>query len=402
MMIENPYVISEPMRAKISRVQGYALIIGAICMVLTLAQWLLNPVQFYRSWMIGFMYAFGAGLGALACLMLQYMTGGGWGMLVRRQLEAGSRTIPYLTILFIPICFALFTHSQFYEWLDPAKIKADAVIREKSAYLNPTWWLIRTAAIFIIWNVYQFILNRLSGEEERTGDIRISKRLMGFSGIGLVIYALTLTSAAVDWIMSMNVHWFSTIYGLILLATEGLTIISTVIITTTLLMREPPMVEVVKKRHLHDLGKLLFMFTLFWTYVSFSQLVIMWSGNLPEEVSWYIARMNGGWGLIAVLLVFFQWMFPFLILLSQDIKRNPKTVRFMAIWILTIRAIDVIWQVEPNFHPQSLFISWSDITAILGFAGVWIFLYLNELKKRPLLAVNAADFVRYLEYVPAK
>jgi hypothetical protein len=399
MAAANPFVIPATLRADLSRGQNIAFGIGGVFLLLTVVQLFIAPGQFFRSWMIGFMYAFGAALGSLALLMLQYMTGGGWGMLVRRQLEAGSRTLPYMTVLFIPLLFGL---PHLYEWTDAVKVQASQLLREKSAYLNVTWWIIRAAIVFAIWNIYSFTLNRLSAREEQTGDISISKRLMGWSGVGLLIYVLTLTSAAVDWLMSMNATWFSTIFGLILLATQGLTIVSTVIVTTTLLMREPPLDGIVTKRHLHDLGKLLFMFTLFWTYVSFSQLLIIWSGNLPKEITWYVDRMNGSWGFVATLLLFFQWMLPFLILLSQDIKKNPKTIRFMAIWIIVIRLIDMIWLVEPNFHPQSFWISWSDITAPLGFGGIWVGIYLMQLKQRPLLAANAPDFKRYLEYVPAK
>jgi hypothetical protein len=349
--------------------------------------------------MIGFLFAFGLGLGSMACLMLQYMTGGGWGMLVRRQLEAGTRALPYLLVLFIPIWFGL---SSLYQWMDPHVMQSTPELRDKSKYLNPTWWSIRTVAIFAVWIIYALKLNSLSKQEEETGDLQVSKRLMGWSGIGLVLYALTLTSAGVDWLMSMNVTWYSTIFGLILLGTQGLAVVSLVIITTTLLMRQPPLSGVVTKKHLHDLGKLLFMFTLFWTYVSFGQLIIIWAGNLPDEITWYMARMNGGWGWVASFLMFFQWMLPFLILLSQDVKKNPKTIRFMACWILVVRMVDMIWLVEPNYHAAQFFVSWSDITAIFGLGGIFIGLYLWQLKKRPLIAINAPDRQRYLEYVPAK
>lgn len=399
MAATNPYVIQTPLREDLSKWQNIALGIGVVFLLLTVIQFFISQDQFFRSWMIGFLFALGAGLGSLALLMLQYMTGGGWGMLVRRQLEAGSRTLPYLTILFLPILFGL---SHLYEWTDLAKVSHNAVLKEKSGYLNVTWWVVRAIVVFAIWNIYSFVLNRLSAREEATGDLAVSKRLMGWSAIGLLIYVLTLSSAAVDWIMSMNATWFSTIFGLILLATQGLTIVSTVIITTTLLMRKPPLDAIVTKRHLHDLGKLLFMFTLFWTYVSFSQLLIIWAGNLPEEITWYVDRMNGGWGFVATLLLFFQWMLPFLILLSQDVKKNPKTIRFMAIWIIVIRLVDMIWLIEPNFHSQHIFVSWSDVTAPLGFGALWVGIYLQQLKRRPLLAANAPDFKRYLEYVPAK
>lgn len=393
MTAENPFVIQPPLRARISRVQSLALIIGVVFTALTLIEAVINPTQFFRSWMIGFLFPFALGIGSLACLMLQYMSGGAWGMVIRRQLEAGSRTIPFVTLVFIPIFFGL--HG-LYEWADAAKVQADPVIREKSAYLNIPWWAIRTIIVFAIWNVYAFVLNRLSRREEETGSMIASRNLMGWSSIGLVIYVFSLTSAGVDWIMSMNVHWFSTIYGLILLGGQGLTVISLAIITTTLLMRDQPLAGVITKKHLHDLGKLLFMFTLFWTYVSFSQLVIIWSGNLPEEITWYVDRMNGGWGYIGAILLFLQWMLPFLILLSQQIKRNPRTIRIMAIWVLLVRLADTIWLVEPNFHSQHLYINWSDITAPIGLVGLWTAIYLWQLKQRALIPVNAPDLGKAL------
>ena len=369
--------------------------IGVIFTGLTVAEYFIDRTQFFRSWTVGFLYPFAAGLGALAILMLQYMSGGAWGMIIRRQMEAGARTLPLLTVLFVPILFG--TH-ELYNWADPAKVHASTVLTNKSGYLNLTWWLIRTAIVFVVWNIYSFVLNRLSAEEEKSGSFKASKSLMAWSSIGLVIYVLSLTSAGVDWLMSMNDEWFSTIYGFILLGGEGLTIVSVAIITTTLLMRESPMANIVTKKHLHDLGKLLFMFTLFWTYVSFSQLLIIWAGNLPEETSWYLDRMNGGWQYMAAFLLFFQWMLPFLILLSQDIKKNPVTARTMAIWILVVRLVDQIWLVEPNFHKAAFHVVWSDVTAPIGLGGVWAAYYLYQLKKRPLIPVNAPDLERALAH----
>ena len=394
---DNPFVITTPLRGQIARIQSLALIVGVIFTLLTIIEFFINPVQFYRSWMIGFLYTFALGLGSLACLMLQYMSGGAWGMVIRRQLEAGSRTIPLVTLLFLPILIGVWAGSHgLYEWTDQAKVQADPVIRDKSAYMNVLWWTIRAVIVFAIWNVYTFMLNRLSREEELTGSTAASRRLMAWSSIGLVIYVFTLTSAGLDWIMSMNIHWFSTIYGLILLGGQGLTVISLAIVTTTYLMRAQPMAGVITKKHLHDLGKLLFMFTLFWTYVSFSQLVIIWSGNLPEEITWYVDRMNGGWQYIGAILLFLQWMLPFLILLSQEIKKNPKTIRFMAFWVLAVRLADTIWLVEPNFHSQHLYINWSDFTAPIGLVGLWVAVYLWQLQQRALIPVNAPDLGRAL------
>ncbi len=394
-MADNPFVITPTVRTQLTRVQSIALLVGAIFTILTLIQLVVSPTQFFRSWSAGFIIPFALGLGSLAVLMLQYMSGGAWGMVTRRQLEAGARTMPLVFLFFIPLFFGM---PRLYEWADKAKLDTDKLIRDKSAYLNPTWWSIRAIVVFAIWMTLAFVLTRLSQQEEETGSLAVSKRLTTWSAGGLVLYVFTLTSATTDWWMSMNDHWFSTIFALIFLGGQGLTVVSLALITTTLLMREQPMAGIVTKRHLHDLGNLLFMFTLFWTYVSFSQLVIIWSGNLPSEITWYIDRMNGGWGWIGMIMIFLQWMLPFLILLSQKIKRNPNSVRTMAIWVLVIRMIDAIYMVEPNYHGQHFFISWSDITALLGMTGLWVWYYVNELKKRPLIPYNAPDLGKALTH----
>ena len=397
-MAENPFAITPSLRAGITRVQNIALIVGVIFTALTLIQAFIDPTQFFRSWMIGFLLPFGLGVGGLAVLMLQYMTGGAWGLVARRQFEAASRTIPLVTLFFIPLFFGI---SHLYDWAKPEIVQHDHILQEKSGYLNPTWWIIRAIVIFALFNLFSFILNRFSAREE-AGDVAVSRRMMGWSSIGTIVYVFALTFAGTDWLMSMDPKWFSTIYGLILLGGQGLTIFSAVIFCTTFLMNEEPMQSVVTKRHLHDLSKFLFMFTLFWTYVSFSQLVIIWAGNLPEEITWYINRMNGSWIYVGAILLFLQWMLPFLILLSQDIKRSPKKIRIMCVWILLVRFVDTVWLVEPNYHKEHFFMHWADVTAALGLVGLWTFYFLLQLKKRALIPIHAPDLERGLVYGPAR
>jgi hypothetical protein len=400
-MAENPYAISPTLRGGTSRAQTIALVVGLIATALTLIQLFINAEEFYHSWMVGFLYPFALGIGGLAALMLQYMTGGAWGMVARRQFEAASRTIWFVAVLFIPIWFGM-TQGHLYQWSHSDILAHDSVLREKSGYMNATWWTIRAILVFAIFFFWQWKLNSLSAQEEKNGDLNVSRKLMGWSSIGTVIYALALTCAGTDWIMSMDPKWFSTIFGLILLGGQGLAIFSFVILVTTFLMGEEPMKSIVTKRHLHDLGKFLFMFTLFWTYVSFSQLVIIWAGNLPEEITWYVNRMDGTWIVIGGVLLFMQWMLPFLLLLSQEVKRNIKKIRRMAIYLLVLRFADVVWLVEPNYHPKHLYISWSDVTAVIGLTGIWLFFFLAELKKRALIPVNAPDLERGLVYGPAR
>jgi len=396
MMIENQYTLAPSVGVDLRRFQRIALIIGIAGVVaLVLGFFTTTAQQFLRSYLVGFLFWNGMALGCFGLVMIQYMTGGAWGMMIRRTLEAGTRTWMLCALLVLPILFGV--HS-LYSWAQPNIIAHDKVIQDKQFYLNVPFFWIRAVLYYVIWGTIITLLNRWSLEQDRTGDLRIAKKLETLSGPGIVIYAFTMTFAATDWIMSLTPHWFSTIYGLLLCVGQTLSAMALMIAVLVFLARFQPLASIITKRHLHDLGKLLLAFTMLWAYLSFSQLILIWSGNLPEEITWYIDRLNGGWQYVGAILLIFHFGFPFLLLLSQALKKNPNTIQTIAIYVIVVRIIDIFWLVEPNFSGSHFQLHWLDIAAPIAIGGLWLAYFFRNLMERPILPVNAPDLEKALTH----
>ena len=396
MMIENQYTLAPSVGVDLRRFQRIALIIGIAGVVaLVLGIFTTTAQQFLRSYLVGFLFWNGMALGCFGLVMIQYMTGGAWGMMIRRTLEAGTRTWMLCALLVLPILFGV--HS-LYSWAQPNIIAHDKVIQDKQFYLNVPFFWIRAVLYYVIWGTIITLLNRWSLEQDRTGDLRIAKKLETLSGPGIVIYAFTMTFAATDWIMSLTPHWFSTIYGLLLCVGQTLSAMALMIAVLVFLARFQPLASIITKRHLHDLGKLLLAFTMLWAYLSFSQLILIWSGNLPEEITWYIDRLNGGWQYVGAILLIFHFGFPFLLLLSQALKKNPNTIQTIAIYVIVVRIIDIFWLVEPNFSGSHFQLHWLDIAAPIAIGGLWLAYFFRNLMERPILPVNAPDLEKALTH----
>ncbi|HVN03057.1 MAG TPA: hypothetical protein VMT86_01500 [Bryobacteraceae bacterium] len=370
------------------------LLAGIVALALCAVGGFFNADQFYRSYIWCYMFFIGVPLGATALLMLQYLTGGAWGVVIRRQCEAASRTLPLLVILFIPIVFGI---PHLYEWSHADIVARDAVLRHKSAYLNVPFFLIRAAVYFIGWNLIAHLLYKWSGEQDR-GDQRAASRLGALSGPGLVFYGFSVTFMSIDWALSITPHWFSTIYGLLFIAGEGLSAVAFLICLLVIFSSRPPLSDVLTPRHLHDVGKLLLAFVMVWAYFSFSQLVVIWSGNLPEEIPWYLSRFTGGWQYIGVGLVLLHFALPFALLLSRDLKRNFNLLRSVAIMVLVMRFVDLYWVVAPDFHKAHFTISWMDFLLPIGLGGIWLATFLWQLERRPLIPLGDPHLEEALEH----
>ena len=395
MMVENQYTLAPAVTLDLRRFQRIAAIFGIIGVIaLLIGFFTTTPQQFLRSYLVGFLFWNGMALGCFGLVMIQYMTGGAWGMVIRRALEAGTRTWMLCALLVLPILFGV---HQLYSWAQPAAIH-DQVIQNKAFYLNVPFFLIRAVLYYVIWGTIITLLNRWSLEQDRTGDILMAKKLETLSGAGIVIYAFTMTFAATDWIMSLTPHWYSTIYGLLLCVGQTLSAMALIVATLVFLAQFKPLSAIITKRHLHDLGKLLLALTMLWAYLSFSQLILIWSGNLPEEITWYIDRLNGGWQYVGAILLLFHFGFPFLMLLSQALKKNPKTIQRIAIFIIVIRIIDVFWLVEPNFSGSHFQIHWLDVVAPIGIGGLWLAYFFHNLMERPIIPLNAPDLEKALNH----
>ena len=370
------------------------LIIGLVALVLFAIGGFMNPGQFFRSYIWCYMFFVGVPLGCTALLMLQYLSGGAWGVIIRRPCEAAARTMPLVLILFIPIVIGI---PHLYQWSHADLVARDPVLLHKQPYLNLPFFLIRAAFYFVGWNFIGYLLYKWSGDQDR-GDTRATRRLAALAGPGLIFYGFSVTFMAIDWILSIDPHWFSTIFGLLLIAGEGLAAVAFLICLLVILSNREPMSEVLTHRHMHDIGKFLLVFVMVWAYFSFSQLLVIWSGNLPEEIPWYINRFAGGWQYIGVALVLLHFGLPFALLLSRDLKRNFKLLRAVAVTVIVMRFVDLYWVIAPNFRKEQFGLSWMDLVAPVGLGGVWLATFLWQLEKRPLLPLGDPHLEEALEH----
>jgi hypothetical protein len=366
------------------RLQRRALVIGAAGVVLCGVGVLLNPTQFFRSYLLAYLFWLGISLGSLAVLMVHHLVGGAWGAVIRRILESGTRTLPLLAFLFVPLLFGL---PEVYIWARPEAVMADEMLQRKSVYLNIPFFILRSALYFMLWLVVSSALNSWSRAQDQAGPDPSERRMRLLSGPGLVLYVLTVTFAAVDWMMSLEPHWFSTIYGILVIVGQLLATVAFATAVAALLVHTPPLSQVISPAHFHDLGNLLLAFVMLWAYMAFSQFLIIWSANLPEEVTWYLRRMRGGWQWVGWALILFYFALPFLLLLSRGIKQRAQLLAWVATAILVMHLVDLVWLVVPAFQPGGVFIHWMDAAALMGIGGLWLVVFVWQLRRRPLLPV---------------
>lgn len=381
--------------AELNRFRPLALGIGGIGTIIILAAALLVPGYrelALRAWLLGFIFWGGIGIGSIGVLQLQYMTGGAWGVVMRRILEASTRTLPILFLLFLPILLGV---TQIYAWTHPGN---DKVILDKQPYLTVGWWIFRSVFYFIFWYLMAYFLNKWSREQDETTDFDASMKLLAdagkFSGPSTVFFVLIVTFATIDWVLSLDPHWFSTMWGLLFVAGWGLSCFSFSVVVLAWLSDKAPMNRVLGKRHFHDIGKLMLAFTMLWAYLNFSQYLIIWSGNIAEETKWYVPRIQGAWGFIGLALIILHFAFPFMVLLSRDIKRNAKWLASLAIFILVMRVVDAYYLIGPSpmieSHAQEVgfHLNWMDFVAPIAIGGIWLWWFFGELMKRPLVPIN--------------
>ncbi len=381
-----------PVPAQIGRLQQMALVAGAVGTLACAAGGFANPGQFFRSYLFGFLFWTGVGLGCLSLSMIHHLSGGAWGLLIRRILEAGARTLPYAALAFIPVAVGV---KQIYVWASPAHDEAmREMLAKKEAYLNVPFFIGRAAFYFLAWSLLAHFLSKWSLEQESGGDKeRLARRMRGVAGGGLLVMGLTITFASVDWAMSLEPHWFSTIYGVLFMVGQALSAMALVIALLSVIGTEQPLAGVISSRTVHDLGKLMFAFVMLWAYVNLSQFLIIWSGNLPEEIPWYIHRLSGGWQWMALVLVVFHFVLPFMLLLSRDLKRNGRALGLLAAGIFLVRLVDLYWLVGPELHGHGGFaVHWMDVAAAVGLGGLWLTVFAGQLKGRSLLATGDPEF----------
>jgi len=383
-----------------------ALMVGAVGLVLSALGFAVAREQFFRAYLIGYLFWLGVPLGSMGLMMVHHLSGGAWGVVIRRIFEASSRTLPLLALFFVPIVFGL--HS-LYPWTDEALVAHDHVLQGKSVYLNTPFFIARAVFYFASWIGLSTLLSKWSLDQDN-GDRDAARKMQLLSGGGLVLYGMTITFAAVDWVMSLDPHWFSTMMGFLFMAGQGLIGLAFVVIVAAALAKRAPMDHVFKAVHFHDLGKLMLAFVMLWAYLNFSQFLIIYSGNLAEEVPYYMWRLQGGWQYFALLLVALHYALPFSMLLSRDLKRNSNRLIAVAVLVIAVRLFDYIFFVSPEFSTAganlhaghdgdvfpSLFVHWLDLAVPVGMGGIWVAFFLRQLASRPLLPLQEPDLARAL------
>lgn len=378
----------------VARFQQLALIVGAVFTVLFAIGFFMDREQFFHSYLFAFSFWAGISVGSLALLMLQHLTGGGWGLVIRRVLEAATRTLPLMLILFVPIVLGA---RRIYSWTNGQVLAEHPVLSEKAKYLNLSFFTVRAAVYFAIWLALAFFLNRWSLMQDKTADRQFTKRMQLLSGPGMVLFVFTVTFASIDWFMSLDPEWSSTIYGFVFVASWSLSALAFVVAVMAALAKHEPMNNVVGQSHFHDLGKLLLALVMLWTYFAFSQFLIIWSGNLPEEITWYLSRTRGTWGVIALAVVILHFAFPFLFLLSRSFKRNAGKLVIVAVLILVMRLVDLFWTLAPSFADGQFHLNWMDLIAPIGMGGLWLATFAWALRQRPLIPINDPLYETVLE-----
>jgi hypothetical protein len=370
----------------VGRLQRNALVAGGIGLLLCIVGAMKAPQVFFPSYLMGYMLVLGLALGSLGLLMLQHLTGGQWGIVIRRPLESATRTLPLLAILFLPIVFGM--KYLYGAWLDPERVHEEPLSGLQQGYLTSHGFYIRAVIYFAVWIGLMLIFNSWSRQQDvNQADRSLRRRFKMFAGPGIILYVFATTFAAIDWVMSITPHWASTIYGFLFVAGQLISSMSLMIAVVVLLSRTAPMAGLIQKRHLHALGKLLFAFVMLWAYFDFSQLLIIWSGNQPEEITFYRARLYGGWGAVAVIVLVFHFFVPFFLLLSSDLKRNARLLPKVAIWLIFMRLVDLFWMTRPEFTARA-WPTWIDVVVPLGLIGLWVGFFAFNLKQLPLLPLG--------------
>jgi hypothetical protein len=356
---------------------------GVLGLLLTLTGGIDPHRQFFLSYLVAYNYWLGVALGCLVFLMLQYITGGAWGLLLRRVLEGAAGTLPLFAVLFLPVLYTLPSASKYAQW---SPMRTSDELHFKAVWGSATFVLVRAVIYFACWIGMAWMFRCWSKPQDEESDRRILERCKAGSAPGIVVYALTVTFASIDWVMSLEPDWYSTIYPVMFAVGQLLTGFAFALTVLLLLADRPPFSWALRPRHLRGLGSLLLCFVIFWAYMSFSQFLLIWVGNLPEEIRWYLRRSREGWQYVVIVIVVCHFGLPFLLLLLRDVKEHRRRLLAVAVGLLAMRFLDMFWWVEPAFNHERQYLFWLlDVAAWVGVGGLYIWWFLRLLTRRPLL-----------------
>jgi hypothetical protein len=373
------------MNIRLGRVQRTALIVGGVGLLLVIVGAVIDLDQVFQSYLFTYLFWLGISLGCLVWLLIHGMTGGRWGDAIHPLLEASALLVGLMALLFIPLLFGL---DRLYLWAQPDIVAHDALLQHKQPYLNIPFFIGRAILYFVVWVGTIMLLNRWWRSLMQQPTLALAEKLRRFSGIGLALYGLTITFGAVDWLMSLDPHWFSTIFGVLIAAGQVSAALAFMIAVIAIVGQIYPYSQMITEQHIGDLGALLLTTVIFWTYIAFVQFFIIWSGNLPEDVVWYLDRLEGGWNWVAVAILFFHAIIPFVLLLSADLRRNRRRLAVVALIVLAADLVNLWWLVAPTFSAEHFTIHWLDVVMPIFLGGVWIAAYVWRLRRQAVTFVE--------------
>jgi hypothetical protein len=383
---------NEHLASQFNKLQQRSMIAGVAGIILLAVGALMARADFFQSYLYGYLIWMWLTLGCLGVLLLHHLVSGSWGHIIQRYVEAGAKNLPLMLVLFLPILLGMNT---LYPWLHPHETIDHAYIHaveKKLGYLNVPFFMLRQGIFFALWIAFALWLTKKSQEQDKTGNVLLTRSMKIFSGPATVLFVLTATFASVDWMMSLEPEWYSTMYGIGRIVGALLTTIAFCILLVRFFGDHEPLKRIITTRHVHHLGNLMFAFTIVWAYIAFSEFLIIWSGNLPEDNMWHLRRMGTEWNAFAVILILGHFLVPFLFLLSRQMKRHIEPLARLAVGILVMRLIDMYWLVFPAFNNHEFKFHWLSIIAPIAIGGIWLWMFFYQLKKQPLLPLNDPRF----------
>ena len=369
--------------------------VALISWIAAAAGFFLDPNRFFQSYLVGFLFTVFIPLGAMFFVMIQYLTGSAWSVPMRRIAENIMMTIPVGFLLFLPILLGV---HNLYEWSHAEVVAKDAILRSKSSWLNPTWFAYRGVIFFLLWTLWAWRIYKNSTQQDKTKSLSHMHTISRWSAPGLLVLVLSVTLASFDWSMSLDPHWYSTIFGLYCFAGGTRIFMATWFLICRWFREKGVLANTINLEHYHDLGKWQFALTIFWAYIAFSQYLLIWYANIPEETIWYLHRFEGSWGPLSFAILFGHFIIPFLVLCFRSVKRNLKLLTIVSVWIMVFQFIDFYWQVMPTFHKQGIALHWLDLACLAAPLSAMALAFWARLKAHALLPVGDPRFEQGLQF----
>lgn len=373
-------MISSDIKTHSPKWQTGGLLLGAVAFTASGIGAIFNPQQFFISYLAGYLFWIGLPLGCLGLLMIHHLTGGEWGWPLRGVHESAGSTLPLMALLFIPVCFGI---KYLYAWSDPPLLAHNQLAMHRSGYMNTSGFILRALIFFALWSPVAHLFRKGMCLPTTSANPELATRLRTLSGPGILFYPLTATFVLVDWVLSLEPDWFSTMFLVLIIVGQILSAIAFSILLLAWLQNSPPLATFVKPVHFHHLGMLLLAFVMLWTYMAFAEFLIIYSGNQPREIAWYLHRTAGSWIGVVWVLFLFHFLLPFFLLLSRELKRNPGSLAIVAVLVLFAHGIYTWWLVVPSFFKTGIHIHWLDITTTAGLGGLWVAAFASNFRNRP-------------------